>query len=60
MQEDKLSEDNIDDKVNPYHNIIINNIDKENVNMSQMEHWSILSNVVTMYSMAGTQETFTS
>ena len=32
MEEDKLSKDNIDDdKANPYHNIITNNIDKENV-----------------------------
>ena len=31
IEEDKLSKDNIDDdKINPYHNIIINNIDKEN------------------------------
>ena len=45
--EDKLGKDNIDDdKVNPYCNIIINNIDKENVITSQMEQWSILSNMV--------------
>ena len=38
MEEDKLSKDNIDDdEVNPCHNIIINNIDKENVITSQME-----------------------
>ena len=31
IEEDKLSKDNIeDDKVNPHHNIIISNIDKEN------------------------------
>ena len=46
IEEDKLSKDNIDDEVNPYHNIIINNIDKENAKTSQMEQWSILSNVV--------------
>ena len=45
--EDKLSKDNKDDdEWNPYHNIIINNIDKENIITSQMEQWSILSNVV--------------
>ena len=45
--EDKLGKDNIDDdKVNPHHNIIINNIDKENLITKQMEQWSILSNVV--------------
>ena len=26
-----------DDEVNPYHNILINNIDKENIITSQME-----------------------
>ena len=30
IEEDKLSRDNInDDEINPYHKIIINNIDKE-------------------------------
>ena len=48
IEEDKFSKNNIDDEkeVNPYHNIIINNIDRENVITSQMEQWSILSNVV--------------
>ena len=37
----------MDDKeVNPYHNIIINNLDRENVIASKMEQWLILSNVV--------------
>ena len=31
--------------MNPYHNIIINNIDRENVITSQMEQWSKLSYV---------------
>ena len=44
-EDDKFGKDNIDDdKVNPYHNILINNIDKENVISSQIEQWSILSN----------------
>ena len=47
IEEDKLGRDNIDDdEVNPYHNILINNIDKENIITSQMEQWSILSNIV--------------
>ena len=36
----------MDDEVYPYHNIIIHNIDKDNINALQMEHWSILSNIV--------------
>ena len=35
-----------DDEVNSYHNIIINNINKENIIISQMEQWSIQHNVV--------------
>ena len=35
-----------EEEINPYHNIIINNIDRENVFTSQMEQWSILSNIV--------------
>ena len=48
IEEDKLSQNDIDDEeeVNPYHDIIINNIDRENVITSQIEQWSILSNVV--------------
>ena len=47
IEEDKSSKNNIDnEEVNLYHNIIINNIDRENIVTSQMEQWSILSNVV--------------
>ena len=35
-----------DDEGNPYHNIIINNIDREDIVTSQMEQWLILINVV--------------
>ena len=46
LKQEKLRKDNIDgDEINPYHNIIINNIDRENVITSQMEQWSIFSNV---------------
>ena len=46
MEQDKLSKDNTNDKVNPYQNIIMHNVYKDNPNTSQMEQWSILSNVV--------------
>ena len=45
IEQDKLSED-IDDEVNPHHNIIINNKDKDETKTSQIEQWSILSNIV--------------
>ena len=32
--------------MNPYHNIIISNRDKENIIPSQIKQWLILSNVV--------------
>ena len=44
--EDKLTKDNTDDEVNPYQKIVINNVYKDNINTSQMEQWSILSNIV--------------
>ena len=47
IEEDNLSKDNLDDdKVNTHHNIIINNINMENIMTSQMEQWSLLSNMV--------------
>ena len=47
IEEDKLSKDTIDDdEVNPYHNIVVNNVDRENVITSKMEQWLILCNVV--------------
>ena len=46
IEEDKLSKDKIDDdETNTYHNLIINNIEK-NVITSQMEQWSIINNVI--------------
>ena len=45
IEDDKLSRDKTDDKIKSYQKIVVNNIDKDNVNTSQMEHWSILSNV---------------
>ena len=32
-------------KINPYHEIITNKAEKDNTIISQMEQWSILSNV---------------
>ena len=49
IEGDKLSKDNIDDddyEINPYHKIIVNNIDKDIIITSRMEQWSILSNIV--------------
>ena len=48
IEEDKLGKGNIYDEegVNPYHNMIIINIDEKNVIASQMAQWSILSMVV--------------
>ena len=40
--EDKLSKDNKDDEINPYHKINVDNVGKENMITSQMEQRSIL------------------
>ena len=48
IEGDKLSKNNTDDEaeVSPYHSIIINSLDWENLIASHMEQWSILSNIV--------------
>ena len=48
IEENRLNKDDInkEEEVNPYCNIIINEFDKKNVIASQMEQWSILSDVV--------------
>ena len=46
---DKLDNNNNreqEDEINPYHEIITNKVDKDNMIISQMEDWSILSNIV--------------
>ena len=60
IEEDKLSKSNIDveEEVNPYHNIIINNIERENIITSQMEQWLIVSMLLIMYSMIGILKIF--
>ena len=43
----KLGSNNMDEEeVNPYHGIIANKVEKENIITLQMEQWSKLSNVV--------------
>ena len=44
IEEDKLKKvDDTNGKINPYHEIITNKIEKDNIIISQMEQWSILS-----------------
>ena len=48
IEEDKLDKDNELGEENPYQDIILNNFEKNDVdrNISQMEQWSILNNVI--------------
>ena len=46
IEEDKLSKDNTDNEVNPFQNIIVNKVYKDNPYTSPMEQWSTLSNTV--------------
>ena len=48
IDEDRLRECDIDneEEINPYYNIITNEFDRGNIIASQMEQWSILSNIV--------------
>ena len=47
-EDDKLNKDNVDNEkeVNPYQNIIKNELDREDIIPLQMEQWAIFSNVV--------------
>ena len=48
IEEDKLRKDDIEDEINPYQNIIINNVYRDNPDTSQMEQWSIHCQLCTM------------
>ena len=43
--EEKIDRNIHEDKVNPYHEIITNKVEKNNIITLQIEQWSILSNV---------------
>ena len=45
-EEDTLGRNTDKDEVNPYHEIITNKVQKEDITTTQMEQWSILSNIV--------------
>ena len=45
--DDKLTRDKTEeDEINPYEKIVLNNVYREDVKTAQMEHWSILGDVV--------------
>ena len=45
IKDDKLTRGK--DEGNPYQKIVVNNRDKDNIHISQMDHWSILCNIVS-------------
>ena len=46
MDQDLDRIDDTNEKINPYHEIIVNKAERDNTILSQMKQWSILSNVV--------------
>ena len=48
IEADKLDNNNRgeEDEINLYYEVIMNKVEKDNVVISQMEQWSILSNIV--------------
>ena len=59
IEKDKLGRNNIEeDEINPYNDIITNNIDRENIITSQMEQWSICSNIVNYVQYDGHPRNF--
>ena len=55
---DKIGRNIDKDALNPYHEIITNNIDKENIITLQMEQWSRLSHVVNYVQYNGHPRNF--
>ena len=60
IQDDRLDKDNIDNKeeVNPYQNIMINELDREDIITSQRSSCQYLVILLIMYSMTGLLEIF--
>ena len=54
---DRVDDDSRDE--NPYKELIVNNTIKVESALSQMEQWSILSNVINYYNTVRTPKTFT-
>ena len=47
MDQDLDRLDDTSGAINPYHDIIVNNAERQDTMLSQMEQWSILNNVVS-------------
>ena len=47
IETDRLDKmDDTNGEINPYHEIITNKVEKDNIIIPQMKQWSILSNIV--------------
>ena len=47
IEDDELTRDrNEEDEINPCENEVLNNVYREDIRTAQMEHWSIMSDVV--------------
>ena len=47
IEDDKLNRDRIEeDEINPYQKVVLNNVYREDVKTAQMEHWSIMSDIL--------------
>ena len=46
MDQDSDRLDDTSGEINPYHEIIVNKAERDNTVLTQIEQWSILSNVV--------------
>ena len=54
-QEEQLNRiDDTNGEINPYQELIVNNAERIEPLMTQMEQWSILSNVLNISNMTGT------
>ena len=46
MDQDVDKIDDTNGKINPYHEIIVNKVERDDTIISQIEKWSILSNII--------------
>ena len=50
VEDDKLTRDKMEeDEINPYQKVGLNNVYREDIKTAQLEHWSVLSDVVKYF-----------
>ena len=48
----------LEEDINPHQNVVLNKVYREDAKTAQIEHWSVLSDVVKIYNITKTQTPF--